>query len=116
MTEDKAPNYDDVIEVSNPFDGEVVGKVINANKIQVHEQLNKAFMFKCDLSASKREDILLKTALFLENNKESLASLISSESGLSLQDTKYEESNVCCGASCHCLRGERGSVEIRASL
>ena len=94
MIEDKAPNYEDVIEISNPSDGEVVGKVVNANKIQVHEQLNKAFKFKCKLSASKREDILLKTALFLEDNKESIASLISSESGLSLKDTKYEVERV----------------------
>ncbi len=94
MTEDKFPLYDDVIEVLNPSNGEVVGKVVNANKIQVHEQLSKAFKFKCKLSANKREDVLLKTALYLENNKASLARLISSESGLSLQDTKYEVERV----------------------
>jgi len=71
MTEDKFPLYDDVIEVLNPSNGEVVGKVVNANKIQVHEQLSKAFKFKCKLSANKRKDVLLKTALYLENNKAS---------------------------------------------
>ena len=54
MTEAKVPMYDDMIDVLNPFNGKLVGKVVNANKKQVHEQLNKAYKFKCKLSG--RED------------------------------------------------------------
>ena len=84
----------DMLDVLNPFNGEVVGKVVNANKNQVHEVLNKAFQFRCNLSAKEREDILLKTVLYMEKHKISLAMLITSESGLSLKDTIYEVERV----------------------
>ena len=36
MTKAKVPMYDDMIDVLNPFNGKLVGKVVNANKKQVH--------------------------------------------------------------------------------
>ncbi len=94
MIEDKGLLNVDMLDVLNPFNGEVVGKVVNANKSQVHEVLNRAFQLHCNLSAKEREEILLKTALYIEKHKDSLAMLISSESGLSLQDTIYEVERV----------------------
>ena len=94
MIEDKDLLNVDMLDVLNPFNGEVIGKVVNANKSQVHEVLNRAFQFHCNLSAKERREILLKAAMYIENHKNSLAMLISSESGLSLQDTTYEVERV----------------------
>jgi len=84
----------DMFYVLNPFNGEVVGEVVNSDKNQVHEVLNKALQFHCNLSAKERKEILLKTASYIDNHKDNLAMLISSESGLSLQDTIYEVERV----------------------
>ena len=94
MIEDKDLLNVDMLDVLNPFNGEVIGKVVNANKSQVHEVLNRTFQFHCNLSAKERKEILLKAARYIENHKNSLAMLISSESGLSLQDTTYEVERV----------------------
>ena len=51
MTEAKVSMYDDMIDVLNPFNGKLVGKVVNSNKKQVHDQLNEALKYKCKLSA-----------------------------------------------------------------
>ena len=78
MIEDKDLLNVDMLDILSPFNGEVVGKVVNANKSQVHEVLNRVFQFHCDLSAKEREAILLKTALYIEKHKDSLSMLISS--------------------------------------
>ena len=84
----------DSLKVLNPFDGKVVGTVESLNQSQVHSILKKVYNFQCNLLANEREEILLKSALFMSEHKDSLARLISSESGLSLQDTKYEVERV----------------------
>ncbi len=84
----------DMLDVLNPFNKEVVGRVVNSSKEQVHEVLEKAFKFHCNLSAKERGDVLLKAALYIEKHKNDLAKLISSESGLSLKDTTYEAERV----------------------
>ena len=94
IAKDKSLLNADILNVLNPFNGEVVGKVVNANKEQVHEVLSRVSQFHCDLSSKEREDVLLKTALYIEKYKDDLAVLISSESGLSLQDTIYEVERV----------------------
>jgi len=83
-----------MLKVINPFDGSVIREIENINKEQVHKVLSKALRFQCTLSAKERADILLRAALFLRDNKDSLAKLISLESGLSLKDTMYEVERV----------------------
>ena len=69
MIEDKDLLNEDMLDVLNPFNGEVIGKVLNANKSQVHEVLNRTFQFHCNLLAKEREEILLKAALYIEKHK-----------------------------------------------
>ena len=77
IAKDKSLLNADILNVLNPFNGEVVGKVVNANKEQVHEVLSRVSQFHCDLSSKEREDVLLKTALYIEKYKDDLAVLIS---------------------------------------
>jgi phosphonoacetaldehyde dehydrogenase len=80
--------------VLNPFNGDLVGSVDNMSRSKIHEVLSDSLNYQCDLSAKERSEILLKTAEHLKKNTESLARLISLESGLSLQDTVYEVGRV----------------------
>ena len=84
----------DKFDVLNPFNGEVVDSVNNLSRVQVHSVLNNSLNFHCNLSSKERSEILLKTADYLKDNTNSLAQLISLESGLSLQDTTYEVGRV----------------------
>ena len=84
----------DKFDVLNPFTGEVVDSVNNLSRTQVHGVLNDSLNFHCNLSSKERSEILLKTADYLKKNTNSLAQLISLESGLSLQDTTYEVGRV----------------------
>jgi aldehyde dehydrogenase (NAD+) len=84
----------DMFEVLNPYSGELVGRVLNYNKRQVHKVLDRSLKFSCILSAEERKEILQKTSSFIEKNKKALSMLISSESGLSLKDTRYEVERV----------------------
>ena len=94
MNNNKASLNKDTFDVFNPFNGELVGKVINLDKNQVHKILKRVSKYRCNLSANERKEILLSTSLYLDKHKESLAMLISSESGLSLKDTIYEVERV----------------------
>ncbi len=84
----------DRFDVLNPFNGEVVDSVNNLSRVQVHSVLNDSLNFHCNLTSKERSEILLKTADYLKQNTNSLAQLISLESGLSLQDTTYEVGRV----------------------
>ena len=84
----------DMFDVFNPFNGEIVGSVADANDIDIYNALEKSYNYKCKLSAVERANILLKTADYLEEHKYELAKLITLESGLCLKDTAYEVDRV----------------------
>lgn len=83
-----------MVDVINPYNGEVVGQVIDASELNIQDALDNSYRFVCELSASERANILLKTAIYLEENKHEISKLITLESGLSLQDTLYEVGRV----------------------
>lgn len=81
-------------DVINPFTRTVVGRVKNSSVEDVIQCIEFSAGYKCSLTADERSSILLKTAKHLQENKDSVAQLISLETGLSLVDTKYEVDRV----------------------
>lgn len=83
-----------MFDVFNPYNGEIVGSVVNSTATDIYNILEKSYNYSCDLSALERSDILLRTADYLERHKGELARLITLESGLCLKDTLYEVARV----------------------
>jgi putative phosphonoacetaldehyde dehydrogenase len=86
----KRVETDQVVEVSNPYNGAVVGTVPAARGEHVREAFAKAKAFKPKLTRYERQQILLKTADLLVSRKEEFARLITAESGLCWKDSLYE--------------------------
>src|SRR5690349_10177172 len=81
---------DRVIEVHNPYNGQLVGTVPKASVAQLRAAYDKVAAYKPTLSRHDRSKILRKTAEILDSRKNEVARLITLESGLSLKDTLYE--------------------------
>jgi putative phosphonoacetaldehyde dehydrogenase len=88
------PSDRDTIEVRNPFTREVVGAVPKASRAQVHDAIAAAHAFRPRLSRFERANILNRAAALVRERSEAIAALITSESGLSLQDSRYEAGRV----------------------
>jgi phosphonoacetaldehyde dehydrogenase len=80
----------DMFNVLNPYNGEIVGSVVDSTTKDIHDILEKSYNFNCEMSVEDRAEILNKTADYLEDNLNELARLITLESGLCLKDTQYE--------------------------
>ncbi|HXT35763.1 MAG TPA: aldehyde dehydrogenase family protein, partial [Chloroflexota bacterium] len=76
--------------VHYPYTGEVIGSVPKLSPAQVTAVLEQARDAQFDLSRHQRAQILNAIADRLHGEEESLARLITAESGLSLKDTTYE--------------------------
>jgi phosphonoacetaldehyde dehydrogenase len=85
---------DSVVEVSNPYTGEVVGTVPAARPEHVREAFAKAKAFRPKLTRYERQHILQRTAETLRDRKEEFARLITAESGLCWKDSLYEASRA----------------------
>jgi phosphonoacetaldehyde dehydrogenase len=85
---------DSVVEVFNPYTGEVVGTVPAARPEHVREAFAKAKAFRPKLTRYERQQILQKTAETLRDRKEEFARLITAESGLCWKDSLYEASRA----------------------
>ena len=81
---------DRVIEVRNPWNGNLVGTVPKATVAEVRRAFEQAAAYKATLSRHQRATILHKTAAILEQRKAELSDLITAESGLCKKDTLYE--------------------------
>lgn len=81
---------DSVLEVLNPYNGEVVGTVPRASRAQVANAFEIAANYKSSLSRYERQQILSKTAELLVARKEEISDLITAECGLSKKDSLYE--------------------------
>jgi aldehyde dehydrogenase (NAD+) len=79
-----------VIEVTNPYTGELVGTVPKASVAEIRRAFEIAAGYKADLTRHQRSEILRKAAEIILRRKEELADLITAESGLSKKDTLYE--------------------------
>jgi putative phosphonoacetaldehyde dehydrogenase len=85
---------DDLIEVHNPYTGDVVGTVPAARPEHVREAFRTAKAFKPKLTRYERQQILQRTAEILRDRKEDFARLITAESGLCWKDSLYEASRA----------------------
>jgi putative phosphonoacetaldehyde dehydrogenase len=85
---------DDLIEVHNPYTGDVVGTVPAARPEHVREAFRTAKAFKPKLTRYERQQILQRTAEILRERQEEFARLITAESGLCWKDSLYEASRA----------------------
>jgi putative phosphonoacetaldehyde dehydrogenase len=84
-----------VIEVTNPWSGEVVGTVPKASVEDVRRAFAIARPFKAKLTRHDRSSILLKAAATLRTRVAEASDLITMESGLCKKDSVYEVGRVC---------------------
>lgn len=82
------------IEVTNPFNGEVVGTVPKASVEDVQRAFGFAKAYRCKLSRFERANILKKAAGILQERLEMASDLITLESGLCKKDSLYEIGRV----------------------
>ena len=86
---------DDVLQVFNPYSGALVGTVPAARPEHVRRAFAAAKSFRPTLSRYQRQRILLTAAEVLASRKETIARLITAESGLCLKDSLYEVGRAC---------------------
>jgi len=79
-----------LVEVFNPYNGELVGTVPRASREQVAAAFDIAANYKPKLTRYERQQILTKTAEIIVSRKEEISDLITAESGLSKKDSLYE--------------------------
>jgi putative phosphonoacetaldehyde dehydrogenase len=84
-----------VIEVRNPYTGELVGTVPRASVAQVNKALATAHAFRPGFTRYERSEILKKGAELLRAKTEEASDLITRESGLCKKDSLYEVGRVC---------------------
>ncbi|MCC6810635.1 MAG: phosphonoacetaldehyde dehydrogenase [Deltaproteobacteria bacterium] len=77
-------------EVKNPYSGAVVAKVAMASVADIDHAIEGAARAKLTLTRFERAKILERTAQILEDRKQTVADVITSESGLCKKDTLYE--------------------------
>ncbi len=78
------------IDVKYPYTGKTIGRVALMDDDFLHEAITTTAKTKLTLSRHERGQILNRMAAEIEANEEAVAHLITSESGLSLTDTRYE--------------------------
>ena len=81
---------DRVIEIRHPFTGAVVGTVPKASLADVRRALQIAKGYRATLTRHDRYRLLMKAGEIVAGKRESLARLITLESGLCLKDSLYE--------------------------
>lgn len=84
-----------VIEVRNPYTGELAGTVAKASTADVRRAFAFAQPYRCRLSRFERAQIMQKAAALLREQAEPASDLITAESGLCKKDTLYEVGRVC---------------------
>ena len=84
-----------VIEVRNPYTGELVGTVPRAGVEDVKRAFALARAFKPTLTRYERSEVLKKGADLLRARTEEASDLITRESGLCKKDSLYEVGRVC---------------------
>ena len=77
-------------EVKNPYSGAVVAKVAMASVADIDHAIEGAARAKLTLTRFERAKILERAAQILEDRKQTVADVITSESGLCKKDTLYE--------------------------
>ena len=82
------------IEVFNPYTRQRVGSVPKATLEEVRRAFAIARGYKARLTRFERANVLNKTAAAVRSRTEEIAALISAESGLCIEDARYEAGRV----------------------
>jgi len=80
----------EVLQVRNPYNGSLAGTVRMATRKDLDAAVTAAREFNKTPTRFQRADILDKTRLVLEAQRERFARLITSESGLAIREARYE--------------------------
>lgn len=83
-----------VIEVQNPYTGEIVATVPKADVSDVRQAFELAKAYRPRLSRYERSNILMKAAEIVVSQTERISDLITLESGLCKKDSLYEAGRV----------------------
>ena len=86
---------DRVIEVRNPFTGEIVGTVPRATVEDVRRAFAIARPYRAKLTRHERSSLLLGAAALLRTRVDEASDLITMESGLCKKDSVHEVGRVC---------------------
>lgn len=120
-----------VIEVLNPYKGELVGTVPKATLADVKRAFAYAHAYRARLTRYERSQILRRAAEIVRERTEEISALITAEAGLCRKDSLYEAGRVSdvliFGAnealkddgqvfSCDQVRVESGTPMRRVSL
>jgi putative phosphonoacetaldehyde dehydrogenase len=81
---------DRVIDVRHPFSNKVIGSVPKATVADVRRALEIARGFRSPLTRHDRYRLLMKAGAIVAAQRDSLANLITLESGLCVKDSQYE--------------------------
>ncbi len=84
----------EIIEVFNPYTGELVGTVPKATLADVQHAFAWAHQYRARLTRYERSEILLRAADMVRRRTEEIADLITAESGLCKKDSLYEAGRV----------------------
>jgi len=86
---------DRVIEVRNPYTGDIVGTVPKATVDDVRRAFSIAKGYRAKLTRYQRYEIMHKAAALIRARTEEISDLITAESGLCKKDTLYEVGRAC---------------------
>ena len=86
----KPVSSDQVLEVLNPFDGSLAGTTSLLGTQQLEEAIVASLNYSTSLTRYDRSQILEKARSLLNARAEEFATLICSESGLCMRETRYE--------------------------
>lgn len=82
-------------DVRSPWSNEVVGRVSKISGQQLEQAITQHLSAKVRMSRYQRYTVLNRTQQILNEQRESLAELITAESGLCLRETRYEVGRAC---------------------
>jgi len=86
---------DRFVEVENPYDNTIVGRVSECNAAHTEKAIQSALSSNSPLTRYERFEVLDKTRRDLLSKKEEFAKLITSEAGLCMRETLYEVGRAC---------------------
>ena len=84
----------DWLEVRSPWTGDVVGRVVLARPQRIEEILQQTHAARIGLSRRDRADVLEAMAAIVEQRRDEVSGMITDETGLCVQDTRYESGRV----------------------
>ena len=84
-----------VLEVRNPYTGEVVGTVPRAGVDHLRRAFSVARAYQPRLTRYERYEICRKAAQIIRERTEALSDLITAECGICKKDSLYEVGRAC---------------------